>query len=307
MGTEIPGFLLEPSGPVGGSPPPGTGRARFIEQGLRYLSGFLETTQGQWEATQQQGLLQQLDARVKVLFLLSFAVAVSLKHTPAVPLGINALVFSLAAVSRLALLPFCRRVAFLTFFFGALLSLPASLNLVVPGTVVLPLYHFDAPRQWWIYHLPATVGITREGLQAVALLSSRVAASIGLALLVVHTTPLADLVRGLKALRVPEPFLMVMTLALKFVVVFARTMEDLYLAQKSRTLAANSAEGRIWVAGRMALLFRRTQHRYGEVFKAMQARAFQGDFTLARPGRLSGRDWTAGGLVVAGAGLCWYL
>jgi len=276
MGTEIPAFLLAPSpGHPAGMPAP-TGRMRFIEQGMRYLAGFLETTQGQWEATQRRGLMQQRDARIKVLFLVGFSVVVSLKHPPAVPLGICGLIFALAWASRLPLLAFSRRVLLLTFLFGFLLSLPAALNVFVPGTVLLPLYQFDAARQWWTYTLPATVGVTREGLDTVALLCSRVAASIGLALLVVHTTPLAELVRALKALRVPEPFLMVMTLALKFVVVLARTVEDMHLAQKSRTIAANSTEGRIWVAGRMALLFRRTQQRYGEVYKAMLARAYQG-------------------------------
>lgn len=306
MTAEVPAFLLRPSPPPA-APARSGGHSRFIAQGMRYLAGFLSTTHLQWEMAQRRGLLQRLDARVKVLFLLLFAIVVSLKHTLLPALGISGLVLVLALWSRLELLAFYRRVLLLTFFFGFLLALPACLNLFVPGALVVVLYRFAAPQDLWIYHLPAEIGITREGLRTVALLSSRVGASIGLSLLVIHTTPVAEFVRALKSLRVPAPFLMVLTLSLKFIFVFARTMEGMYLGQKSRTVAMHGAEGRKWVAGRMALLFRRTQHRYEGVFRAMVGRGFAGEVHLHPPGRLQPLDWVAGSALLAAGLFFWYL
>ena len=269
---------------------------------MQTLAEFLRTTYLQWEMSQRDGLLQGLDARVKVLFLVCLVVVVSFKKTILPELAVSGLVFFLAILSRLNLLAFYQRVLLLAFFFGLLLSLPACLNIFAPGTVVLPLLHLSRAYDLWIYHLPAVVGITREGIHTVALLTARVAASVGLSLLVVYTTPLANLLGALKAFRVPGPFLMVITLSLKFIFVFVRTLEEVYLAQKSRTVAVSAAQGRAWVAGRMAFLFRKTQHRYGEVFKAMLGRGFAGEVAVYASRRLRPADWL-GGTLLLGAGL----
>lgn len=307
MNTEIPAFLLAPSLPPLAAPSRARRRSSFVDQGMQYLAAFLRTTYLQWEMAQRDGLLQRLDARVKVLFLVFMVVAVSFKKTLLPELAVSGLVFFLAALSRLNLFEFYKRVLMLAFFFGFLLALPACLNLFAPGTLVLPLLHFSRAHDLWIYHLPAVVGVTREGLHTVALLTARVSASVGLSLLVAYTTPLAELIGALKAFRVPGPFLMVMTLSLKFIFVFVRTLEEMYLAQKSRTIAVSAAQGRAWVTGRMAFLFRKTQHRYGEVFKAMLSRGFAGEVSAYAPRRLRPVDWLGGGLLLGTALLVWAL
>ncbi|MCC7265510.1 MAG: hypothetical protein IT369_23640 [Candidatus Latescibacteria bacterium] len=303
MNAELPPFLLAPPLPHSPlSPAPALRRSTFVDQGMQHLGEFLRTTHLQWEMARRDGLLQRLDARVKVLFLVFFVVLVSLKKTLAPELGVSGLVLILAVLSRLNLVAFYQRVLALAFFFGFLLSLPACLNLFIPGTVVVPLLHLAKGYARWGYYLPPVLGVTREGLHTVALLTARVTASIGLSLLVIHTTPLAEFLKALKALRVPAPFLMVMALSLKFIFVFVRTLEEMYLAQKSRTVAVSAAQGRVWVAGRMAFLFRKTQYRYEEVFKAMVARGFAGEITSYAPRQLRPMDWLAG-TVLLGAGL----
>lgn len=307
MKTEIPAFLLAPSPSPLAGPSGAAHRSSFIDQGMQHLAEFLRTTYLQWEMAQRDGLLQRLDARVKVLFLIFLVVVVSCKKAVLPELAVSGLVFFLAALSRLNLVEFYKRVLPLAFFFGFLLSLPACLNLFAPGTLVLPLLHFSRAHELWIYHLPAVVGVTREGLHTVALLTARVSASIGLSLLVVYTTPLAEFLKALKTLRVPGPFLMVMTLSLKFIFVFVRTLEEVYLAQKSRTVAVSAAQGRAWVAGRMAFLFRKTQYRYGEVFKAMLGRGFAGEVSVCAPRKLQAMDWLAGALLLGAGLLVWVL
>lgn len=274
---------------------------------MQHLAEFLRTTYLQWEMAQRDGLLQRLDARVKLLFLVFFVVIVSCKKAVLPVLALSGLVFFLACLSRLNLFEFYRRVLLLAFFFGFLLSLPACLNLFVPGTLVLPLLHLSRAYDLWIYHLPAVVGITREGLHTVALLTARVLASVGVSLLVICTTPLAEFLKALKTFRVPAPFLMVMSLSLKFIFVFVRTLEEVYLAQKSRTVAVSASQGRAWAAGRMAFLFRKTQHRYNEVFKAMLARGFAGEVSTCAHRTLRPMDWLAGTLLLGAGLLVWAL
>ena len=269
---------------------------------MRQLAEFLRESHLQWEMTQRPGLLQSLDARVKVLFLLVFVVIASIKKTLLPELAISGLVLLLALASRLDLGYFYKRILFFGCCFGFLFGLPACLNLITPGRMVLPLFNFAQPHQWWIYHLPAEVGITHEGLRSLALLSARVTTSISLSLLVAFTTPFPAFIGALRGLRVPGPFLLVMTLSYQYLYVFLRTLEDLYLAQKSRTVEVNPAQGRAWVAGRMAFLFKKSQHRYGEIFKAMLARGFSGELVFSVPGKLRRRDWLWG-LSLLGTGL----
>src|SRR5208283_3444789 len=97
-------------------------------------------------------------------------------------------------------------------------------------------------------------------------------------LLVISTTTFPSLVKALKVLRVPDVFLMILTLTYKYIFIFAGTIEDMYLAKRSRLVGrANGVEGRIWVAGRIAFIFKKTQLRCEEVFKAMLSRGFSDD------------------------------
>jgi energy-coupling factor transporter transmembrane protein EcfT len=56
----------------------------------------------------------------------------------------------------------------------------------------------------------------------------------------------------------------------------------------------NSSEARSWIAGRIAFIFRKTQLKCDDVFKAMVGRGFSGEIKLYRYQKITGRDWTVG-------------
>jgi cobalt/nickel transport system permease protein len=56
-----------------------------------------------------------------------------------------------------------------------------------------------------------------------------------------------------------------------------------------------NAQARRWVAGRIVFLFRKTQQRCEEIFKAMLGRGFSGDIKIYGGKGLQARDWVAGG------------
>ena len=130
----------------------------------------------QWELASKKGLLQSVDARVKVVCgMLFLAVAATLKNDLAALFALGCFLVLLAALSRIALGFFLRRVCVLAVLFGALVGLPAAFNLVTPGRVVLPIVAFDGPVRIGPFALPAAIGITAEGLTIVARLFLRVA------------------------------------------------------------------------------------------------------------------------------------
>src|SRR5208283_3021912 len=120
-------------------------------------------------------------------------------------------------LSRVNVADFYKRVFFLGFFFGFAVALPASLNTITGGEVVMRLVELPKPYDFLGYHIPRLIGITRQGITGVMMLTLRVANSVALSLLVISTTPFPSLVRALKVLRVPDVFLMILTLTYKYI------------------------------------------------------------------------------------------
>jgi cobalt ECF transporter T component CbiQ len=268
---------------------------------LEHVAAILRTGFIQWETAGRQGLLQGLDARVKVLFLLLFIVLVSLKKTIPSEGAIGFFLLGLALVSGIALWGFYRRVCVLTFFFGLLLSLPSACNILTPGEVVVPFLHLESTRTLGGVILPPEIGLTAEGLRRVALLSLRVMNSLTVTFLVLATTPFMELMKALKILRVPDVFLMTIALTYKYIFIFAATVYDMHLARKSRLAGVEKGgEARRWTAGRIAFMYHKSRQRCEEVFKAMSARGLSDAMKLRGLPPLSRRDrLAAAGVLLA--------
>ncbi|HAM49437.1 MAG TPA: hypothetical protein DCP92_01580 [Nitrospiraceae bacterium] len=298
MKSELPSFFLNKPPRRSVDSAGAVLRTSFLDKGIHHLAGLIKTTYSQWETANKNGFFQKLDARVKVVFLLFFVIIVSLKRAILPEAIIGGFTFTLVALSRLNLLSFYRRVIFFSFLFGFLIALPSSLNIVTRGEIVIPLFHLSQPYDFWIYHVPESVGITRTGIHAVALLTLRVANSLSLSFLVVYTTPFAEIIRALKSLKVPDPLLMIITLSYKYIFIFAKTLEDIHLATKSKVVEVSDAQARKWVAGRIAFLFRKTRIRCEEVFNAMLARGFTGEISLFAQRKMRKRDLVIGSFLL---------
>lgn len=267
----------------------------FIDNGISHLGKVIKTGYIQWEFASKDGLFQRLDARIKVLFLIFFIIIVSLKRDILPEIIIALFVFGLTAISRLNLLDFYKKVIPLVFIFGFLIALPSAFNVITKGEVILPVIHLSRSYDFWIYHVPETIGITREGISGVAILTLRVLNSIALSFLILYTTPFSEIIRALKVFRAPDAILMIITLTYKYIFIFAKTVEGMHLAKKSRMSGeATNTEARKWIAGRIAFMFRKTQQRCEEVFKAMLGRGFSDTIKLYGFRKMDSIDWTAG-------------
>ncbi len=293
MKGEIPSFLL--SAPRHNSKVTSRGRvpASFFDKGINCAASIIKTTYVEWDTAQKQGLLQQFDARVKILFLLIFILMVSLKKGVLPEITIGLLTLALVVTSRIKVIPFLKRTAILCFLFGFLPALPSILNIFVKGELVFPLVYLSKPYDFWVYHIPATIGITQQGLESWTMLTLRVFNSLSLSYLVICTTPFPQIMKGLKSLRVPDPFLMIVTLCYTYIFIFGLTMEEIHLARKGRSVAVDRVEARDWAAGRMVFLLKKTGKRCEDVYDAMRARGYSGDVTLLACGKLKRKDMAA--------------
>ncbi len=295
MKNEVPPFLLNtPS-----SNPLKKGRGKinlsYIDRGIASFADVLKEGYSQWELGSKNGFLHQLDTRIKVAFWLIFILIISLKKNIIPELGIFLALLVLSSLSRVNLVNFYRKIFLLGFIFGFLIALPSALNVITNGKVLIPIVRLSRAYDFWVYHVPEVIGFTREGFSVVALLTLRVLNSLSVSFLILHTTPFSEIVKALKVLRVPDSFLMIISLAYKYIFIFARIAADMHLAKKSRLVGSvNRAEARNWAAGRIAFLFKKTQSKCDDVFKAMIGRGFSGEIKLYRYQKITYRDWCIG-------------
>lgn len=240
----------------------------------------------------QRGLLQSLDIRIKLVTFLFILVLISFVRTPGVLWVLYALSLVLAAISRVPIGFFLKRVWLFVPLFSAAIVLPAVLNIITPGEPVLTLVTLDHPRAWGPYVIPQEIAVTRQGLWGGIVFVSRVAASVSFAVLFTLTARWADIFSGLRALFVPRIFVVTLGMTERYLFLFLRMIQDMYRARKSRTIRPFSiAAERNWVASRIGVTFRKSTEMSSDIYNAMLSRGFHGEFRTINRFRMAGVDY----------------
>jgi cobalt/nickel transport system permease protein len=268
-------------------------KGSFVAKTLAGASGVLRQAISSEDVAAQRGLLQRLDPRVKLVTLLALLITVGLLHSLPLLVVAYAGTLALAAASRLSVRYFIKRVWLFIPIFTGIVVLPATLSIITPGEVVLPL---------WTWHGTAQ-GFTEQGLHSAGLVIARVATSISLVVLLTLTTPWVRLLAALRSLGVPRIFVLIIGMAYRYLFLLLDTVDDMYTARKARTLRGDgdSRQGRRFVSASAGTLFGKAHQISEEVHQAMVARGFTGDARTLEVFRLRGFDiaWTAFALATA--------
>lgn len=243
------------------------------------------------EVARKPGLLQRLDPRVRLGTVIALAVTVSFLHTIPLLIVIIVATLLLAAASRVPPVTFALRVWTAAGFFAVLLAAPAMTGWISPGPELIG-------RGGYSITLPGALVATRLVL--------RVIAGTGIGMLVVWTTRWSDLLGALTALRVPDVIVATLAMTQQQIVSLMRTVENIHLARESRMLGAGTtSQNREWVVQRMAFVATKSFKTADDVYDAMLARGFSGDWPTLRRLRATGRDvaWIAGLVICCAAAI----
>ena len=257
-------------------------KAGFVAKTLRGVSGLVRRAMFADDVARAPGLLQRLDARVKVVTLLGLVIVAAFLQSILALVAMYAGAVAVARASRLSLRFYLARVWLFVPIFTGIVVLPATLNVITPGTVVVPLGHwFGAP-----------VGLTAEGLESAGLIVMRVAVSIAFVVLLTVTTPWARLLAALRSLRLPTTVILVLSMAYRYLFHLLTSVEDMYTARAARMVGrdVDLASSRRFVAASAGALFGKAHSISEEVYLAMVARGYTGETRLLTPGRIRVRD-----------------
>lgn len=146
---------------------------------------------------------------------------------------------------------------------------------------------------------------SREGVVAVLTICGKSWLSVLFAVLLTATTPVAEILRALRALGMPRLLVATVFFAYRYFFVIGEEAIRLMRARESRSAAlpGRHAGGTAWwraaVLGHMiGSLFSRSLDRSERVYAAMQARGFTGDLRFLDTPAVRGVDAVAGALLV---------
>ena len=241
------------------------GRIGWLEQTVGGITGNIELAVFTERHARSDGWLQRRDPRAKMIGTLIAIVAASLTLSVAGLVVLYAATLLAARASRVPFGFFVKRVWLGIPFFAGIVVIPAIF--FVPG-----------PRLFDLALGPAHIAPSINGLAGAALFISRVGVSVSLAVLLVVTTPWADVLKSLRALKVPQVFVLVLSMTYRYLFLFLHTANGILLARKSRVVGRTSGgEQRRWITGTMGSLMSRAFKMSNDVYAAMLARGFDGE------------------------------
>ena len=257
------------------------GRIGWLEQTVGGITGSIERAVFTEEHARKQGLLQAIDPRAKLGMFLVSVLAASFSNSVVV---LAAFYFVILLAARASLVPFdffVRRVWVGIPFFA--------------GVVILPsIFLLSGPRLFDIAVGPLHIAPSIPGLLGAAVFVARVGVSVSLAVLLVLTTPWADVLKSLQAFRVPQVFILLLSMTYRYIFLFFRTVNGMFEARKSRMVGRPSGgESRKWITGSMMSLMSRSFKMSNDVYAAMLARGFTGQIRSYSAYRMKNADWAA--------------
>ena len=284
---EVPSWLLAPEPHAPAYEPDGRRRRRgFLEATAEQSARVLRQVVVADETAARPGALQRLDPRTAVVAMLAVLVALALVRHALVLVVAWVVVVVLAVVSRVL-----GRAWVAVPAFAALVAVPVTLSVVRPGDVVVTL---------WTWHGTAQ-GLTAQGLTAAAVLVARVGCSVSVVLLVTATTSWTRLFAALGALGVPRVFVMVVSMAHRYLVLLAGTVDDMVTSRRVRTVAGvrHDRTGRAVLGASVGALVGKAHQTADEVHQAMVARGYRGRALTLRVLRFGAADALAAVVVAA--------
>lgn len=263
----------------------------FLDKTLLNSARVVKSVYLQEENANREYFIQKINPHIKLISLIYLVVVISIVSNLYAQLLTSLAILIFYSITRLRVLQVYRRIFMLAFLFGFVVVLPASLNVITPGDIIFNLITFNKPLHFWIYTIPQNIGFTENGFRVVSLVFLRVFNSVSLALLIVFTTPFPSFIKSFKIIGVPDTFLMIISLAYKYIFILSRTIEEMYFALKSR-LAGNIKNRSIrkLVSGRIFFIFKKSTIIYENTYHAMLSRGYQGKLKLHSQYRFTYRD-----------------
>ncbi|MHC1570848.1 MAG: cobalt ECF transporter T component CbiQ [Methermicoccaceae archaeon] len=256
--------------------------AFLVDKTLEEIARYIKDAVYSERYTQEAGLLQSIDARLKLVGILVLVVCTVWARSLLIIGLLLALSIILCWASKISLRYYIPRVWMFVPLFTGIIVIPALLNVVSPGERVISLLHVGT---WDIY-------ITMEGIHAATFLVMRVATCVSFALLLPLTTRWSDLMRALESIRIPSGFVLILSMTYRYIFLLLDTLTKMLLSRKSRLVGGERAVS-TWrlYAPVLGALFLKSLSESEKVYLSMLARGYTGEARTTTAQSLTPRSY----------------
>lgn len=253
----------------------------FVEHSLVGAFSFFRESVFSDAYALENGFLQSLDARIKVVSFTALVVAILFIKNSNFLFYLYAACLFLVLASRISLVAFLKRTWIFIPIFSLFIALPALFRSVTPGETLI---------SFWF--LGVRCVITKPGMYGAALFVMRVVSSLSYVVLLGLVTRHSDLLGVLRVFKIPQVFVMTLGMCYRYIYLFMKILEDTYFGIKSRVgIRLHYARGQGIVAWNIASLWQRSLQLNEEVYSAMRARGYTGELRTLDTFKTHARDW----------------
>ena len=257
-------------------------RKGFLQRTLAELSALLELSAVADDAARKHGLLQCLDARVKLAAAVLLIVAATASRRWEVISAVMAVGVLLAALSSL---PMGRiaRVWMSAMLFTGVIALPALV--LTPGEVIARLPFTNWP-------------ITAQGLKSAGFLIGRVLATTTICSALMLSTPWNHLLKAMRVFRLPVVAVVLIGTTYRYIFLFVQLAMDMMESKRSRVAGPlPGLDRRRMAIASAGVLMSKAFELNSEVHLAMQARGYRHEIFLMEELSMRTRDWFVAALI----------
>lgn len=246
----------------------------------RTLASFVDALEHAFyaeELAKKNGMLQELDPRIKIAAILPLIVIAALSRRLWVIGALFVVAVTVVLLSDVPLGTLAKRVWLSVLAFTGFISFPAIF--LTPGPA--------------IYHLPLLGwSVTSQGLRAATYLIMRAETAASFSVLLVLCTPWSELLKALRVLRLPVVLVVILGMTYRYIFLLLRNAHDMFKSRKSRTVGRlDGREQRRAATASAGVLMSKTLQLSGDVYLAMRSRGFQGEVHLLDEFQTGWFDW----------------
>jgi len=218
----------------------------FLNRSIKSAFNFFKEAVFSEEIARSKGILQKMDPRLKLLLFLSLIVATCFIENINTLVIFYAISILMAMLSGISVRFFVKRVWFFIPMFALLIAIPA---------------------------------LFIHGAKSAAIFVLRVATCVSFAVLMTITTKHNILLKALKSFGIPGIFIQTLDMTYRYIFFFVKVFEEIHMGLKSRLIKRmRGKNARRWISSRIGYLFRRSVKMSEEVYMAMVARGYTGEF-----------------------------
>ncbi|MFZ2070691.1 MAG: cobalt ECF transporter T component CbiQ [Halobacteriota archaeon] len=255
--------------------------SKFVDRTLTELVDYIRDAVFSEDYAKVTGFLQGIEPRLKFISFMVLIIATIFAHSIYVIVLFLAASLLLAVFSRIPLSFYLPRVLMFIPLFTGFIAIPYIFNVFQPyeGTPLVVLHEFHHVIALPLLKPFSSIAITREGVFWASTFLARVTTAVSFAILLMLTTRWSDVVGALNRLKFPRVFVLILSMAYRYIFLLLDVVSKMLFSRKSRTVGKESSVSS-WKlnASIIGALFLKSYDMSEDIYLAMLSRGFNGNF-----------------------------